>query len=106
MKDLQKMTGKKMSFSEKMAYKAGQRSLRKNIHADGTLDKGFVNKMTKADDLTSGFHLGGFALGLFLFIIGVLIAYIIEDDKKNSRVKWAWIGAAAFAVFVLIFGVL
>ena len=44
-------------------------------------------------------HLGGFALGFFIGLIGVLIAYIIEDDYKRNRVKWAWIGWGVFVVF-------
>jgi hypothetical protein len=106
MKDLQNLTGKKMSFTEKMSFKAGQRQLRKNIHSDGTLDKGFVNKLQKAGDPTSGFHLGGFALGFLLFLIGVLIAYLINDDKKSSRVKWAWIGAAISLVLWIVISAL
>lgn len=103
MKDLQTLTGKKMSFTEKMAFKAAQRKLRQNIHADGTLDQGFVKKMENAQDVTSGFHLGGFALGFFLWLIGVLIAYLINDGKKQARVKWAWIGAAIATVLGIIF---
>jgi len=106
MKDLQKMTGKKMSFTEKMAFKAGQHQLRKNIHADGTLDKGLANKLSKGDDLTTGFHLGGFALGFLLWLLGVLIAYLINDDKKKNRVKWAWIGAAAATVLGIVLSAL
>jgi uncharacterized membrane protein YqaE (UPF0057 family) len=48
MKDLEELSGKKMSFYEKIAYKSGQRSLRKSINKDGTIDKDFINKMTKA----------------------------------------------------------
>ena len=57
--------------------------------------------MGSSADLTSGFHLGGFALGFLIGPIGVLIAYLIDDDKKRNRVKWAWIGLIAW---VVIFG--
>ncbi len=103
MKDLQTLTGRKMKFMEKIAFKSGQKKLRKNINRDGTLDQDFLKKINRADDLTAGFHLGGFALGVLLFLIGVLIAYLIKDDKKASRVKWAWIGAAISLVLIIIF---
>jgi len=31
-------------------------------------------------------------LGFLLNLVGVLIAYLIKDDYKSNRVKWAWIG--------------
>ena len=102
MKDLQTLTGRKMKLMEKIAFKSGQKRLRDNINRDGTLDKRFLKKINKADDVTKGFHLGGFALGFLLFLIGVLIAYLIKDDKKSARVKWAWIGAALSLVLIII----
>ena len=48
------------------------------------------------------FNLGGFALGFLLGLIGVLIAYLINDDKKSDRVKWAWIGLAAWIVILIL----
>lgn len=102
MKDLQTLTGRKMKLAEKIAFKSGQKKLRDNINRDGTLDKRFLKKINKADDVTSGFHLGGFALGFLLFLIGVLIAYLIKDDKKSARIKWAWIGAALSLVVIII----
>ncbi len=35
-------------------------------------------------------------------LIGVLIAYLINDDNKSNRVKWAWIGFGAFVVIYLV----
>ena len=102
MQDLQTLTGRKMKLMEKIAFKAGQRKLKNNINRDGTLDKRFLKKINKAEDVTKGFHLGGFALGFLLFLIGVLIAYLIKDDKKSARVKWAWIGAALSLVIIII----
>lgn len=93
MKDLQKLTGKKMSFFEKMGAKAGQRKLKQHIHADGTLDNGFVKKLESKRGLFGVFNLGGFALGLFLSLLGVLIAYLITTGDKKGRIRWAWIGA-------------
>lgn len=82
-----------MSLSEKISFKAAQRQLRNSIHRDGTLDKnvGVPGK---------GIHWGGLALGFFLSLIGVLIAYLIKVGDRRSRIRWAWIGALiGFIVF-------
>ena len=105
-KDVQNFTGKKMSFADRMMFKAAQRQLKKSISPDGTIDNKRLAKAAKKSDGTTGFHLGGFALGLLLSIIGVLIAYLINDDKKSNRVKWAWIGFAVWLVIWLIFVVI
>jgi hypothetical protein len=85
--------------------KKGQKKLQASIADDGTINN---KKLRKAfsGDITEGFHLGGFALGLFLFLIGVLIAYLIKDGNHEVRVKWAWIGAAVAALLYIIFGLL
>jgi hypothetical protein len=102
-KDVQQFTGKKMKLADRMMFKAAQRQLKKNINPDGTLDKNRIAKnLKKASDGTTGFHIGGFALGFLLGLIGVLIAYLINDDKKSNRVKWAWIGLAIWVVIVII----
>jgi uncharacterized BrkB/YihY/UPF0761 family membrane protein len=83
--------------------------LKKSINRDGTINSDRMAKLLSpgaGKDVTAGFHVGGFLLGFFLSLIGVLIAYLINDDKKPSRVKWAWIGAAVSLVIWLIVGVL
>ena len=106
--ELTKLTGKKMSFADRVGFKIAQKKLRSSINADGTINSMKMNKtlrkMQQPEDLTSGFHLGGAALGFFLSLIGVLIAYLINDDMKQSRVKWAWIGAAVGLVFWILIG--
>jgi hypothetical protein len=106
-KDVQNFTGKKMSFADRLAFKAAQRQLRKNISPDGTIDNKRIAKELKKEakkaDGTTGFHLGGFALGFLLSLIGVLIAYLMNDENKANRIKWSWIGAAVGLVFYLLF---
>ncbi|MBD0331109.1 MAG: hypothetical protein ICV66_00480 [Chitinophagaceae bacterium] len=98
--DFQKITGEKMKFVQKVSFMIAQKNLRNTINEDGTLRKGKIEKFFR--DCESGFHLGGFALGFLLGIIGVVIAYLIKDDCKDNRVKWAWIAFGVQAVIGLI----
>jgi hypothetical protein len=94
------LTGKKMSVADRVGFWLAQRKLRHSINADGTVNSEKLATMYRAEG--GGFHLGGFALGFFLGLIGVLIAYLIKDDKKRSRTKWAWIGWLIGFVLVLL----
>jgi hypothetical protein len=97
------LTGKKMNFAEKVGFKLSQRQLKKCINSDGTVNSKQLAKLSKKADSGGGFHLGGFALGFFLGLIGVLIAYVaFSDDLKSQRIKWSWLGLLA----ALLFGVL
>jgi len=92
-KDVQDISGRKMKFADKLVFKAAQKKLRQNINPDGTINSKKIEKAyKKAKGGESGFHLGGFALGFLLGLIGVLIAYLINDGYKSNRVKWSWIG--------------
>ncbi|HEY6505521.1 MAG TPA: hypothetical protein VIZ28_16215 [Chitinophagaceae bacterium] len=103
--DVQELTGNKMKFFDKVGFSVAQRKLRQSINSDGTFNDKRIEKMmkkSKSSDVTTGFHLGGFALGFFLTVIGVLIAYLINDEKKATRVKWAWIGFGVSLAIVII----
>ena len=93
-KDFESLSGKKMKFREKVTFKMKQRELKKNINYDGTFSKKKVEKYFNKAALGGAFSLSGLALGLFLSLIGVLIAYLITKGDKKGRVTWAWIGAA------------
>jgi len=102
-KDYEALTGKKMKFFDKVNFKIGQRELKKSINHDGTFSKKRIEKyFNKAAEGGGGFHIGGFALGFLLGLIGVLIAYLINDDKKKERVKWSWIGCLVLVVILLL----
>lgn len=101
-KDFQQLTGNKMNLAERMSFKLAQRQLRGSINADGTVNSKKLANVVKKADGTSGFHVGGFALGFLLGLIGVLIAYLINDDKKKNRVKWSWIGVGVGLVLWLL----
>ena len=101
--DLEKLTGKKMGFLQRLEFKLSQKKLRRSINADGTINNRKLEMLAKRDmDGTTGFHLGGFALGFLLGLIGVLIAYLIHDENHDNRVKWSWIGLGVLLVLILI----
>jgi len=108
--DLEKMTGQKMSLPQRLAFKGAQKKLQKSIDDQGYIQSKKLQKyFSKAQqakggefDGSTGFHLGGFALGFLLGLIGIIIAYIINDDKKSNRVKWSWIGFAIWVGILLI----
>jgi len=87
--DYQQLTGDKMNLFDKLSFKITQHKLRQSINRDGTFNRKAMAKFFGGE---YGFHVGGFALGFLLGLIGVLIAYLIKDDYKPNRVKWAWIG--------------
>lgn len=98
--DLEKMTGRKMNAIETFTFNRAQKKMNKGIDKNGIVTN---KKMQKAfADGESGFSIGGFALGFLLGLIGVLIAYIINDNKKQNRRKWAWIGLASIVVLSLL----
>lgn len=101
-KELEALTGQKLKLADKVGFKLAQKQLSKTINLDGTLNSKKLSKMAAKAEDGSGFHLGGFALGFLLGLIGVLIAYLINDDKKHARVKWAWLGLATFVVLYLL----
>ena len=102
MKDFEGLTGKKMKLMDKIGFVIGQKQLRKSINPDGTFSRKKVEKYFNKMAEGGGFQAGGFFLGFLLGLIGVLIAYLIKDDKKKNRVKWAWIGFGIGLVISII----
>lgn len=106
-KEYEALRGKKLSLFAKIGFRLGQKRLLSRINDDGTIaNKRFLQHAVKMaqEGGTTGFHAGGFFLGLFLLYFGVLIAYSIRDNKRRNRVKWAWIGFGVSAVTLLIIG--
>ena len=100
-KEFETLRGQRLSFFEKIGFKLDQRKLRKKLEADGTMKSKNLAQYLRMAKGKTGFHLGGFALGFFLLILGIPIAYLINDDKKQARVKWAWIGLATWTVIII-----
>jgi len=103
-KELQKLTGQKMNFWDKTKFRIAQKKLRDNMNLDGTISNNNIQKALQKQKKggESGFHFGGFALGFFLGAIGVIIAYVINDDYKKNRVKWSWVGFGIALVINII----
>jgi hypothetical protein len=102
-KDFETLSGRKMKFLEKLNFKLGQRQLKKGINSDGTFNKKSIERyVTHPTGPGGGFSGIGLALGFFLSLLGVLIAYVIAGADKRSRVTWAWIGAAISAIIWLV----
>ena len=102
-RDYETLSGKKMKLIDKVNFKLGQRELKKSINRDGTFSNKKVEKYFNKAALGGAFSISGFLLGLFLSLIGVLIAYLITTGDKKGRITWAWIGAA---VSLILWGAL
>jgi len=103
-KDFEILSGRKMKLFEKLSFRVGQRQLKKGINEDGSLNrKSIVRYLTPPAGPGGGFSALGLALGFFLSLLGVLIAYVIAGADKRSRVTWAWIGAA---ISLIILGII
>ncbi|HRE52348.1 MAG TPA: hypothetical protein PK339_13055 [Flavitalea sp.] len=98
-KSYKEITGKKMSFAEKLSLKMMQHKLKKAAK-NNAQPESFV---APAGLDTSDFNVGGFVLGLLLNVVGVLIAYLIGDE---TVIKWAWLGFGVVAVFFLLIWIL
>lgn len=104
-KEYEKFSGKHLNFFGKVSFKLSQRKLKNSIAPDGTVTNKKLAKAFMAPDNSTGFHIGGFALGFLLGPIGVLIAYLIKEggaSVSSNRIKWAWIGFGIGVVLYLL----
>jgi hypothetical protein len=103
--DLETLRGKEMSGLEKIAFNKTQKRLQKGIDANGNITSKKLNYFLSGKKAgETGFHLGGFAMGFFGGLLGVLIAYVaFDDDFKKNRIKWSWIGCGvSTALWILL----
>jgi predicted membrane metal-binding protein len=96
------LTGQKLGFFGRIQFHQQQRSLRKLINSDGTIDENEATKTYKDLDRSKGFNLTGFMMGLTLSLVGVASMYLVKDERKKNRATWAWVGAAFWVVLLLL----
>ena len=95
------ITGKKMSFKEKIGLKFGKRSLKKMINKDGTVNMEKMQKMKRGGFFGSWqWHWGGFALGFFLSFLGPIVALFFKDEYKWDRF-WTALRTATLVLLLL-----
>ena len=80
-KKYQEITGQKLTVKEKIKLKLTQSMLKKAVKRKDLSKKGLFDSWS--------WHWGGFALGFFLSILGVIIALFINDDYKTDRFRTA-----------------
>jgi hypothetical protein len=97
--EYKKITGTRMSLKERITLKIFQHHFKNSINSDGTVN--VPNYKEDVDDMHT-FRFDWFALGFFLGLFGLLIALVINDDKRRARIKWVGIGFLAYLVFALI----
>ena len=93
-KDFELMTGKKMSWKEKIVFHFTKQAL---AHTSKTVDTDTLQKAVAAGN--SDFNIGGFLLGFLLGLLGVLIAYLIGGNTP----RWAWRGFGIWLIVLLIY---
>lgn len=93
------LSGKKLNLLDRIAFKKATKQLRSSFDENGTFKNGkLADKLSggDVDGFLSDFHIGGFALGVFLGPIGVIIAYLLKEGPVKERRKWAWVGLILF----------
>lgn len=94
-KTYKRIIGKKMSLKERMHLAVGKSYLKKAIKRDGTVNTNKLRIFGKWQ-----WHWGGFLLGFFLSLIGVIITLFINDDYKWDRF-WSAVRGALFALAII-----
>lgn len=95
-KKYKELTGERLTIPQRISLKLAQKKMKQAIKESKVADE----KIQGSAIDTSDFNIGGFILGLILPVVGLLIAYLIDDEEV---IKWAWIGFGIFLVFFLLF---
>ncbi len=94
---VQELTGKKMTFGQKVSLKMAQMEVKKQLKKGKEVNMAEMGKKA-GGGINFLWLLVGFVLGL----IGVLIAYLTREGTDDNRVKSAWIGAGIWLVLWII----
>lgn len=85
---VQELTGKKMTFGQKVSLKMAQMEVKKQLKKGKE-----VNMAEMGKKAGGGINFLWLIVGLVLSWVGVLIAYLTREGSDDNRVKSAWIGA-------------
>jgi|SRR5688572_14233490 len=90
--DFKKLKGQKLTLKELIAFKMTQKKIKKAVRKDGTVD---IVELQQKPKERFKWHWGGFFLGLFLPVIGIVISLFIKDDEKRNKMTSASISTLA-----------
>lgn len=93
------LTGTRLGLKHGIELKMTQKQLKQVIRIDGTVD---VKALIKASEEPFRFHIGGFLLGFFLGIIGVIITLFFKDANRKSRLYSSLIGLGIVIILALL----
>lgn len=84
-RDISSVTGQKMNLKKRLAFKAFQKNLSKNVKKK-LIDKNAVIDFNQSyNDWEKNFNVGGFLLGAILGLIGVALVYIFSSDPNFRK---------------------
>lgn len=92
-------TGKKMTLVQRLDLGISKRFLKRSIRKDGTVN---IEKM-KGSGFFGGWswHWGGFALGLFLSVLGPIVALFFNDEYKWDRF-WTALHTSVWLLVIVV----
>ena len=99
-REFAEVIGHKLSLKEKIVFRIAQHELRKDMKREGMQSDTNIDVRKIMDEGEKKFHIGGFFLGFFLQVIGILIAYLIKKDK--AFIRSAWIGWGVWVALLVI----
>jgi hypothetical protein len=101
--EYEKMLGHKASKIEQFAFARMQKKTNKMFDSEGNLLEKYQKRFLKMYSEPGGSFVGGFALGFFLGVIGLILAYAVNNDgDKRNRIKGAWWGFIIQAILGII----
>ena len=96
-RDIQAQTGEKMKLGDRIALRMAQRKVKKAMRNGEALDLAAAY-----DDAKGNFSIGGFLLGFFLGLLGVLIALLFGWDAVRSALLGMVVWLIAFLIIILV----
>lgn len=95
--DVQAQTGQKMKLADRVALRLTQHQVRRAMKKGESLDMGAYY-----EDARGNFSIGGFLLGFFFSLIGVLIAILFGGNAFRSALLGALCGLLVVLIAVLV----